>query len=88
MKKSADTETENKTPGYTRRAVERYQKSHDRLQLSLDQGEKERLASVGITPAEIKKLIRAEYQKRVATDQRNRSASAPTDDELPEWFNY
>ena len=53
-----------KTPEYTRRAINSYHAKHDRLQLTLDLGELERLRSVGLDNDGIRELIRKEYAKR------------------------
>jgi hypothetical protein len=54
----------NKTPDYTRRAIDKYNSDHERMQLTFRKGEKDLMKSVGMDTKEIVRIIRAEYEKR------------------------
>lgn len=57
------------TKEYQLRAANNYKDKHDRIQITLDLGEKKRLAAVGLDVSTIRELIRAEYKRRIgATD--------------------
>lgn len=55
----------NKTPDYTRAAIDRYREKHDYLNLALNTGEKAKFKEVGMTPDEIRRILREEYEKRI-----------------------
>ena len=58
-----------KTKDYQLRAANNYKNKHDRIQITLDLGERKRWNAVGLDVSTIRELIRAEYKRRIgATD--------------------
>ena len=54
----------NKTPAYTRAAVDRYRAKIDILHVRVPKGCRERLAAVGLPPAACADLIMTELERR------------------------
>ena len=88
-----EKEKDYKTPEYTRRAQANYLAKKDKLQITLEKGEREKLAQVGLDNDGIRELIRSEYKRRSAsassdpgkaTDDQN--SKPESNDDLPEWF--
>ena len=69
--------TKNKTPEYTRRAIEKYNKSVKRIAISIKLEDWEQMQSVGMTSKDIKPLVYAEFERRKsAADQQGAQVTA------------
>lgn len=81
-----------KTPDYTLRAAKNYRDKHDFMHITFEKGEPDLFRSVGITPAVVRELVRAEFERRNAeikpeNDKSGKPTSEMTDDEKLDFFN-
>ena len=54
----------NKTPEYTRRAIDNYRKTHKTIQVTFSIDELERMENAGMTSKDIKPLVIKEIERR------------------------
>ena len=73
----------NKTPDYTRRAINAYKKTVKVFQISVKLDIWERMQAVGMTAKSIKPLIMAELERR----ERSADDQAATGEDWPGWID-